>query len=79
MRKLLEESSVAQSLDGIGRLAGSLRFPVGMEARRTDLNSQDQRSTGYRFYREFMICVSNAARLSFLCKISNDHFVADAL
>ena len=29
MRNLLERSSVAQSLDGIGRLAGSLRFPVG--------------------------------------------------
>jgi len=28
MRKHPEKSSVAQSLDGIGRLAGSLRFPV---------------------------------------------------
>src|SRR5262245_36345205 len=29
MRNHLDTSSVAQSLDGIGRLAGSLRFPVG--------------------------------------------------
>jgi hypothetical protein len=28
MRNHLDRSSVAQSLDGIGRLAGSLRFPV---------------------------------------------------
>jgi hypothetical protein len=27
MRNHLDRSSVAQSLDGIGRLAGSLRFP----------------------------------------------------
>jgi hypothetical protein len=34
MRNHLEKSSVAQSLDGIGRLAGSLRFPVGAKLSR---------------------------------------------
>ena len=33
MRNHLETSSVAQSLDGIGHLAGSLRFPRGQQAR----------------------------------------------
>jgi hypothetical protein len=28
MRNLLDRSSVAQRLDGYGRLTGSLRFPV---------------------------------------------------
>src|SRR5262245_22276770 len=46
MRNHLEKSSVAQSLDGIGRLAGSLRFPRRHEGKITRPALRSNRCTG---------------------------------